>query len=315
MVILTLLEPERQTPLQQWRFDSESVIRIGRSPDNQVVLEHDQISRFHVELRQVSDTQWQLVSRGTNGTFIDGNQVEQTAIADGTLFHLARRGPLLKFQLQAATATPQPVAQPQPPPSTLQVIPTNEQVQLQARLEQLTQERSQLQAQLEQATAEKTRLQATLNAIAAQFPVSSLQEQQQESVTRLAELQHTSAALQAETTFVQSLPQHAETGLVTLTKSEQKRLLDTLSLLAGDLEKQRLQTIQSQQQLVKALQALKQLEAHLKANQALANQLPTQSGTDTLIDTIQQKLKELDQELARIHELYSASQAKKIFSF
>ena len=125
MVILTLLEPERQTPLQQWRFDSESVIRIGRSPDNQVVLEHDQISRFHVELRQVSDTQWQLVSRGTNGTFIDGNQVEQTAIADGTLFHLARRGPLLKFQLQAATATPQPVAQPQPPPSTPQVIPIN----------------------------------------------------------------------------------------------------------------------------------------------------------------------------------------------
>lgn len=51
MLTLTLLHPEKQIPLQQWQFENETVIRIGRSPDNQVILHDLLVSRLHLELR------------------------------------------------------------------------------------------------------------------------------------------------------------------------------------------------------------------------------------------------------------------------
>ncbi len=54
MLILTLLEPQKKTPLQQWCFENSSVIRIGRAVDNDVVLSDSLVSRHHLELRQVN---------------------------------------------------------------------------------------------------------------------------------------------------------------------------------------------------------------------------------------------------------------------
>ncbi|HAG82897.1 MAG TPA: serine/threonine protein kinase, partial [Cyanobacteria bacterium UBA12227] len=51
MVTLTLLHPQASTPLQQWNFQSQSTIRIGRSPDNDVILNNPLVSRYHLELR------------------------------------------------------------------------------------------------------------------------------------------------------------------------------------------------------------------------------------------------------------------------
>ncbi len=106
MVILTLLEPQQKTSLKQWCFENSSVIRIGRAGDNDVVLSDSLVSRHHLELRQVNSAKnknvasWQVFSKGTNGTFLDGTLVLQCAVPDNSLLQLAQGGPILQFQLQ-----------------------------------------------------------------------------------------------------------------------------------------------------------------------------------------------------------------------
>jgi len=102
VVTLTLLHPQQNTPLRHWCFDDQSVIMIGRSPDNHVVLNDNLVSRHHLELRQVSFgsgvISWQLTNHGTNGTFMNGVLVTQSIVPDNSLLQLARGGPILKFQ-------------------------------------------------------------------------------------------------------------------------------------------------------------------------------------------------------------------------
>ncbi len=98
MITLTLLHPFQSMPVQNWTFDHEAVIRVGRAADNHVILYSAVVSRYHVELRQ-SGTVWQVVSLGSNGTFLDGKQVRQAALADGAVLQLARSGPNLRVQL------------------------------------------------------------------------------------------------------------------------------------------------------------------------------------------------------------------------
>jgi serine/threonine-protein kinase len=104
VVTLYLLHPEQNTPLQQWHFEDESVIRIGRFPDNHVVLSEPLVSRHHLELRRLgfsnNRSSWQMINQGTNGTFLNGILVSQSLVADGSLIQLARGGPILKFQTQ-----------------------------------------------------------------------------------------------------------------------------------------------------------------------------------------------------------------------
>ncbi len=108
-VTLTLLHP--QQPEQQWRFESQDVIRIGRSPDNDVVLSDSRVSRYHLEIRRIDisgarvgnnvpSSAWRMVNQGTNGTFLDGILVSQAWLTDGSLLQLAQKGPVLKFQVQ-----------------------------------------------------------------------------------------------------------------------------------------------------------------------------------------------------------------------
>jgi serine/threonine-protein kinase len=104
VVILTLLEPQQKTPLKQWCFEDSSVIRIGRASDNHVVLSDSLVSRYHLELRQVTSAKnvgsWQVISQGTNGTFLNGVLVMQSSLPDNSLLQLAQGGPLLQFQVQ-----------------------------------------------------------------------------------------------------------------------------------------------------------------------------------------------------------------------
>ena len=109
MIRLTLLDPQKNTPLKNWDFQSESIIRVGRSPDNHIVLSDSLVSRHHLELHKVDKFQsgnlWRLVSQGTNGTFVNGVLMSQGIISDASLIQLARDGPILKFQLQAPSVT------------------------------------------------------------------------------------------------------------------------------------------------------------------------------------------------------------------
>jgi pSer/pThr/pTyr-binding forkhead associated (FHA) protein len=110
VITLSLLHPVKQTPVQVWSFPNESVVRIGRSSDNQVVLYSAVVSRYHVELRQSGKT-WEVVNVGTNGTYLDGKRVTQMAIADGAVIRLARSGPNIQINLGAVRSElAQPVA-------------------------------------------------------------------------------------------------------------------------------------------------------------------------------------------------------------
>jgi len=105
VVTLSLLHPGQNITLKEWKFSDESIIRIGRSPDNDVILTEPSVSRHHLELRKTNSSSWQAVNQGTNGTFVDGILVAQSAIADGCLLQLAKGGPILKFQLDKIPVT------------------------------------------------------------------------------------------------------------------------------------------------------------------------------------------------------------------
>ncbi|MCG8368468.1 MAG: FHA domain-containing protein [Pseudanabaenales cyanobacterium] len=100
MITLSLLHPLNKTPLQHWTFNDESVIRIGRSTDNDVILYSAVVSRHHVELRR-SDNGWEIMSLGTNGTYLDGKRITQIAAENGIIIRLARSGPNIQIRMGA----------------------------------------------------------------------------------------------------------------------------------------------------------------------------------------------------------------------
>lgn len=102
MITLFLLHPLKQVPVQNWTFENESVIRIGRSTDNHVILYSAVVSRQHVELRRV-DSAWEVVNLGTNGTYVDGKRITRVAIEDGAVIRLARSGPNIQIRLRSET--------------------------------------------------------------------------------------------------------------------------------------------------------------------------------------------------------------------
>lgn len=99
VITLTLLHPLQSVPVQSWPFETESLIRIGRSTDNEVILYSAVVSRHHVELRRNS-SDWEIVSLGANGTYIDGKRITQTPVIDGMIIRLASSGPKIQIRIE-----------------------------------------------------------------------------------------------------------------------------------------------------------------------------------------------------------------------
>ncbi|NEQ32352.1 MAG: FHA domain-containing protein [Leptolyngbya sp. SIO4C5] len=100
MITLSLLHPLNKNPLQHWTFEKESVVRIGRSTDNDVILYSAVVSRHHVELRR-TDQGWEINSLGTNGTYLEGKRITQVPVEDGIIIRLARSGPNIQIRVGA----------------------------------------------------------------------------------------------------------------------------------------------------------------------------------------------------------------------
>jgi hypothetical protein len=98
VITLLLLHPLKRTPVQVWPFEQESVIRIGRSTDNHVILYSAVVSRHHVELRQVGSG-WEIENLGTNGTYLDGKRITKIPVTDGAIIRLARSGPNIQIRM------------------------------------------------------------------------------------------------------------------------------------------------------------------------------------------------------------------------
>ncbi|MBL1175401.1 protein kinase domain-containing protein [Pantanalinema sp. GBBB05] len=104
MITLTLLHPIQSIPVQSWSFEHETVIRIGRSTDNHVILYSAVVSRHHVELRKL-DSGWEIVNLGANGTYLDGKRITQVPVEDGVIIRLARSGPNVQIHIGADAVT------------------------------------------------------------------------------------------------------------------------------------------------------------------------------------------------------------------
>ncbi|HAA32503.1 MAG TPA: phosphopeptide-binding protein [Cyanobacteria bacterium UBA8553] len=99
MITLTLLHPLQSVPVQSWTFEPDSVIRIGRSTDNEVILYSAVVSRHHVEIRR-NVSGWEIVSLGANGTYIDGKRITQMPVEDGMIVRLASSGPKIQIHIE-----------------------------------------------------------------------------------------------------------------------------------------------------------------------------------------------------------------------
>jgi ABC transport system ATP-binding/permease protein len=69
---------------------SANTVRIGRAPDNDVVLPDLLVSRHHAELQRQGQS-WQLVDPGSpNGTFVNGQRIAQTVIGPQDVVGIGR---------------------------------------------------------------------------------------------------------------------------------------------------------------------------------------------------------------------------------
>ncbi|MFB2934148.1 FHA domain-containing protein [Aerosakkonemataceae cyanobacterium BLCC-F154] len=108
MITLNLLHPSQSTPVQSWTFDVEPVIKIGRSKENDVVVLSSVVSRKHIEL--VHDgSEWEIVSLGSNGTYVNDRPVKKIKVNDGMIVRLGNSGP--KIQIQLEVGDPEKVSQ------------------------------------------------------------------------------------------------------------------------------------------------------------------------------------------------------------
>ena len=100
VIILTLLHPLQAVPVQNWTFEPDTVIRIGRSTDNEVILYSAVVSRHHVEIRPSREAGWEVVNLGANGTYIDGKRITKIPVFDGMIIRLASSGPQIQIRIE-----------------------------------------------------------------------------------------------------------------------------------------------------------------------------------------------------------------------
>jgi pSer/pThr/pTyr-binding forkhead associated (FHA) protein len=96
VITITLLHPTAATTIQTWQFRSESIIRIGRSGDNDVILYSSVVSRYHAELHPQT-LGWEIINIGANGTYIDNRQIDKELIKDKITIYLSPAGPKLQI--------------------------------------------------------------------------------------------------------------------------------------------------------------------------------------------------------------------------
>jgi len=101
VITLSLLHPVQSTPVQSWTFESESVVRVGRSNDNDVVVYSAVVSRHHLELSR-SETGWSVANLGANGTYVEKERITTVPAFDGMVVRLGSSGPKIQIWLGPA---------------------------------------------------------------------------------------------------------------------------------------------------------------------------------------------------------------------
>ncbi|HEX8991103.1 MAG TPA: FHA domain-containing protein [Anaerolineales bacterium] len=75
IVTLDYLSPEKQLGGQRIRFSENKIMRIGRNPDNDIVLPAPTVSQYHAEVEKIGQRYRLHDLRSSNGTFLNGKSV------------------------------------------------------------------------------------------------------------------------------------------------------------------------------------------------------------------------------------------------
>lgn len=94
---IQLLDSAQGQALQSWELQDHQVIRIGRAPDNDIVLASQLVSRAHAYL-QPEEGSWTLNSLSQQGIFVEGERQDSVVLKSGMAFRLAAKGPFLRFE-------------------------------------------------------------------------------------------------------------------------------------------------------------------------------------------------------------------------
>lgn len=66
------------------------ILTIGRSLENQFVLDHPSVSRYHAQLRAWNDQYVLFDLSSRSGTFVNGQRIQQAALRSGDLICIAQ---------------------------------------------------------------------------------------------------------------------------------------------------------------------------------------------------------------------------------
>lgn len=123
VLTLHLIDTSQGFPTQTWTFPVRPEVRVGRAPDNDVVVTHPYVSRYHVRLVWRGGD-WELVNLGTHGALVKGRVTPRALLEEGDEIRLGPLGPTLRFHTKAPSATDEPIgtlAGVLPPPVTIHI--------------------------------------------------------------------------------------------------------------------------------------------------------------------------------------------------
>ncbi len=116
---ISLWDDSRSQVVRQWEFVPPTTIRIGRAPDNEVIIDRPSISRLHATIEFTSLSRgggyWQIINHGANGTFVNELSIDRVLVTNNERVQLAQDGVLLTIQLDVAPVAPTPPAAPAAP--------------------------------------------------------------------------------------------------------------------------------------------------------------------------------------------------------
>jgi transcriptional regulator with GAF, ATPase, and Fis domain len=84
-------------------LDLGALAKLGKAPDNDLVIEHPTVSRYHCELRRDGERYVIADLGSTNGTFLDGAQVKEAYLRPGALIEVG--DVVLRLLSEQATVT------------------------------------------------------------------------------------------------------------------------------------------------------------------------------------------------------------------
>ncbi|MBF2098263.1 MAG: FHA domain-containing protein [Gloeomargaritaceae cyanobacterium C42_A2020_066] len=96
-VTLSVLEIHDKTIRRHWVFGQTDRVCIGRAPDNDIVISAPVVSRHHAEL-VVQEQRWRLINRSRNGTYLNGEPIDDVLVSNGDRIGLAT--PLSYLQVE-----------------------------------------------------------------------------------------------------------------------------------------------------------------------------------------------------------------------